>query len=220
MLGLDPTYASGYEVDHEEDDPDDAEDVGDIHRDTGNSAHAESSGDEGDYEEDDGKAKHGDLGFGVSIRSQNLKSCSFVTRPIQEMPSTVFVSSIEADAGKSLVSLGLVDLLLRRSPKIGYFRPIVGDADDPHLRLMLEHFRLQQTPRETYAFTAPEANHLLGTGQTDVLLDGIIRSFKPLAQRCDFVLIEGTDFAGESAAFEFDANAAIARNLGSAVLLV
>ncbi len=136
------------------------------------------------------------------------------------MPSTVYVSTIEADAGKSLVSLGLVDLLLRRSPKIGYFRPIVADAEDAHLRLMLEHFRLPQTPRETYAFTYAEANILLGAGQTDVLLDGVIRGFKLLADRCDFVLIEGTDFAGESAAFEFDANAAIARNLGCPVLLV
>lgn len=136
------------------------------------------------------------------------------------MPSTVFISTIEADAGKSLVSLGLVDLLLRRSPKIGYFRPIVSSAADAHLRLMREHFRLPQSAEETYAFTYAEANHLLGTGQTDLLLDRIIRRFKALTSRCDFVLVEGTDFAGESAPFEFDANATIARNLGCPVLLV
>ena len=136
------------------------------------------------------------------------------------MPSTVYISTIEANAGKSLVSLGLVDLLLRRSPRIGYFRPIVSSVDDPHLRLLREHFALPQAAEETYAFTYAEANHLLGTGQTDLLLDGVIRRFKVLERRCDFVLIEGTDFAGESAAFEFDANAAIARNLGCPVLLV
>lgn len=136
------------------------------------------------------------------------------------MPSTVYISTIEPDAGKSLVSLGLVDLLLRRSPKIGYFRPIVSSTEDAHLHLLLGHFRLPQTPEETYAFTYAEANRYLGAGQTDVLLDGIIRRYKVLASRCDFVLIEGTDFSGESAAFEFDANAAIARNLGCPVLLV
>ena len=136
------------------------------------------------------------------------------------MPSTVYISTIEADAGKSLVSLGLVDLLLRRSPKIGYFRPIVSSADDAHLALLLEHFRLPQAPEETYAFTYAEANRYLGSGRSDALIDGIIRRYKVLADRCDFVLIEGTDFAGESAAFEFDANAAIARNLGCPVLLV
>ena len=136
------------------------------------------------------------------------------------MPSTVYISTIEADAGKSLVSLGLVDLLLRRSPKIGYFRPIVSSTEDAHLRLLLEHFRLAQTPEETYAFTYAEANYLLGAGDTDALLDKVIRRFKVLSARCDFVLVEGTDFAGESAPFEFDANAAIARNLGCPVLLV
>ncbi len=136
------------------------------------------------------------------------------------MPSTVYISTIEADAGKSLVSLGLVDLLLRKSPKIGYFRPIVSSTEDAHLLLILDHFRLPQTPEETYAFTYAEANRYLGAGQTDILLDGIIRRYKALEARCDFVLIEGTDFSGESAPFEFDANAAIARNLGCPVLLV
>ncbi len=136
------------------------------------------------------------------------------------MPSTVYISTIEADAGKSLVSLGLVDLLLRRSPKIGYFRPIVSSTEDAHLQLLLDHFRLPQTAEETYAFTYAEASRYLGAGQTDILLDGIIRRYKALEARCDFVLIEGTDFSGESAPFEFDANAAIARNLGCPVLLV
>jgi len=136
------------------------------------------------------------------------------------MPSTVYVSAIEPDAGKSLVSLGLVDLLLRRSPRIGYFRPVVANTDDSHLALMLEHFKLDQTLEESYAFDANAANQLLGSGQHDQLLDGIIRAFKPLVARCDFVLVEGTDFAGESASFEFDINAAIARNLGCPVLLV
>ena len=136
------------------------------------------------------------------------------------MPSTVYVSTIEPNAGKSLVSLGLVDLLLRRSPKIGYFRPVVADAGDAHLHLLLDHFKLPQTPAETYAFESAAANDLLGAGELDQLLDGIIRGFKALADRCDFVLVEGTDFAGESASFEFDVNAAIARNLGCPVLLV
>lgn len=136
------------------------------------------------------------------------------------MPSTVYVSTIEPNAGKSLVSLGLVDLLLRRSPKIGYFRPVVADADDAHLHLLLDHFKLPQTAEETYAFESAAANDLLGAGELDQLLDGVIRRFKVLADRCDFVLVEGTDFAGESASFEFDVNAAVARNLGCPVLLV
>ena len=136
------------------------------------------------------------------------------------MPATVYVSTIEPNAGKSLVSLGLIDLLLRRSANIGYFRPIVSGPEDSHLRLILDHFRLQQTVEESFAFTAKQANELLSSGQQNLLIDGIIRRFKGLAERCDFVLVEGTDFSGESAAFEFDANASIARNLGCPILMV
>ena len=137
------------------------------------------------------------------------------------MPHTVYVSTIEPNAGKSLVSLGLVDLLLRRSARIGYFRPIVADgADDAHLRLLLDHFALPQAPERSFAYRAAEANELIGSGRVDELMDGIIRAFKRLEAACEFVLVEGTDFAGESASFEFDINAAIARNLGCPVVLV
>ena len=78
------------------------------------------------------------------------------------MASTVYISTIEPDAGKSIVSLGLVDLLLRQSPRIAYFRPIVSSTEDAHLRLILDHFRLRQSARDTYAFTYAEANVLLG----------------------------------------------------------
>ena len=134
--------------------------------------------------------------------------------------ASVYISTIEPDAGKSLVSLGLVDLLLRRSAHIGYFRPIVASADDAHLRLILDHFALGQSAAESYALTSAEANDLLGAGQLDVLLDRIIGRYKALSVGKEFVLVEGTDFAGESASFEFDINAAIARNLGCPVVLV
>ena len=136
------------------------------------------------------------------------------------MPSTVYVSTIEPNAGKSLVSLGLVDLLLRRTPRVAYFRPIVQSVDDVHLALILRHFQLAQQPEDSFAFVADEANELIGSGQVDALMDGIIRAFKRLEAESDFVLVEGTDFAGESASFEFDINAAIARNLGCPVVLV
>ena len=135
-------------------------------------------------------------------------------------PASVYISTIEPDAGKSLISLGLVDLLLRRSAHIGYFRPIIAGKHDAHLNLILGHFNLAQDAKQSYAFTAAEANELLGQGRLDELLDGIIRKYKALSLGKEFVLVEGTDFAGESASFEFDINAAIARNLGCPVVLV
>ena len=82
-------------------------------------------------------------------------------------PATVYISTIEPNAGKSLVSLGLVDLLLRRSARIGYFRPVITEADDAHLRLILEQFTLSQNPTDSYAYLAEQANVLLGQGRSD-----------------------------------------------------
>ena len=39
-----------------------------------------------------------------------------------------------------------------------------------------------------------------------------------LAARCDYVLVEGTDYQGASKAFEFALNAEIASNLGATAL--
>jgi len=76
------------------------------------------------------------------------------------MPSTVYVSTIEPLAGKSLISLGLIDLLLRKSAKIGYFRPIIHDEEDAHLSLILDHFKLPQAREESYAFDAAASTEL------------------------------------------------------------
>lgn len=141
------------------------------------------------------------------------------------MSSSLYVATSEPQSGKSLVTLGLVDLALRRTNKVGIFRPIIhskgvlGDRDD-HLDLLLSRFNLDLEFDECYAFTRDEASDLVGHGKTDRIVEKVISKFKKLEKRFDFLLIEGTDFLGESSVFEFDLNAVIAKNLGTPVLLV
>jgi phosphate acetyltransferase len=42
------------------------------------------------------------------------------------MTKTVFIAAAEPYSGKSLVSLGLINMLLRKTPKVGYFKPIIN----------------------------------------------------------------------------------------------
>ncbi|NNF36645.1 MAG: phosphate acetyltransferase [Saprospiraceae bacterium] len=141
------------------------------------------------------------------------------------MSNSLYVATSEPQSGKSLVTLGLIDLALRRTNKVGIFRPIIhskgviGDRDD-HLDLLLSKFNLDLEFDECYAFTRDEASDLVGHGKTDRIVEKVISKFKKLEKRFDFILIEGTDFLGESSVFEFDLNAVIAKNLGTPVLLV
>ena len=61
---------------------------------------------------------------------------------------------------------------------------------------------------------------MVNAGQQALLIERIINKYKELEERCDFVLLEGTDFQGSSHTFEFDINADIAANLGSPLLIV
>ncbi|MBU2884930.1 phosphate acetyltransferase [Gilvimarinus agarilyticus] len=139
------------------------------------------------------------------------------------MSNAVFISTIEANSGKSLISLGLMELLLKKTQKIGYFKPIIKgnpNRKDHHTQLILDYFALNQNYEDTYVFTGNQVNKMLGDSQFDLVIDQILDHYKKLEKQYDFILIEGTDFVGENIAFEFELNAAIAKNLGSPILIV
>lgn len=141
------------------------------------------------------------------------------------MSNSLYVATSEFQSGKSLVTLGLVDLALRSSAKIAVFRPIInskgilGPKDD-HLELLLSQFELGLDFEDCYAFTKEEASDLGGRGKIDQIIEKVIAKFKVLEKSHDFVLVIGTDLMGVSSVFEFDLNAVIAKNLGSPVLVV
>jgi phosphate acetyltransferase len=39
----------------------------------------------------------------------------------------IYIATTEPNSGKSIVSLGLMQLLLGKAAKLGYFRPIIDD---------------------------------------------------------------------------------------------
>jgi phosphate acetyltransferase len=140
------------------------------------------------------------------------------------MTKAVFIATAEAYSGKSLVALGLVNMLLGQARRVGYFKPIIdhdpAQQTDPHLATILSHFKLPLPPTDTYAYTRPEALRLLETGAQGELIDTVIRKFKHCEDAYDFTVVEGSDFVGAGLAFEFDANVSIAKNLGVPVILV
>jgi phosphate acetyltransferase len=141
-----------------------------------------------------------------------------------ENNKSIFIATAQPFSGKSIVALGLVDMLLAKTQKIGYFKPIINDKPtvkkDSHIDTLINHFKLPIQYDKSYAYTKEEANTLAEAGLQGEIIDTIISKYKSLEEAYDFTIIEGSDFLGEGTAFEFDANVTIAKNLGTPVVIV
>lgn len=140
------------------------------------------------------------------------------------MTKTIFIASAEPYSGKSLIALGLVNMLLGKTQKIGYFKPIINsdpkEKKDIHIQTIIGHFRLPINFEDAYAFTRHEALQHLENAKKGEMIDTIINKFKKLEDHYDFTVIEGSDFLGEGIAFEFEANISIAKNLRAPAIIV
>jgi len=141
------------------------------------------------------------------------------------MGKNLYITATEARSGKSAISLGIMELLLRSIDRIAFFRPLINvnpatKKKDNDINLISSYYQLPVPYEEMYAYTTNEAANLTALGKEEELLEGIFNKYKKLEKEHDFVLCEGTDFLGSTSAFEFDINAEISNNLGCPVLLV
>lgn len=138
------------------------------------------------------------------------------------MANNLYIASTEPRSSKSLVALGVIELLSRRIQRIGFFRPVIRASDEPDndIELIRRRYGLPLPYESLYAATHEEARHLAASGRMDELLENILAKYKALERQCDFIVCEGTDFTGVAAAFEFDFNAQVANHLGCPVLIV
>ena len=140
------------------------------------------------------------------------------------MNKAIYIATSEANSGKSIVALGLMRMLLGKTAKVGYFRPIIDDVKkgkkDNHINTIISHFNLNINPNEAFAFTRTEFINKRNEGKEGEIFDKIIEKYKTLEEKNDFMLVEGTDFSGEGTAIELDANILIAKNLGIPAIIV
>ncbi|MET2984943.1 phosphate acetyltransferase [Aureibaculum conchae] len=140
------------------------------------------------------------------------------------MNKAVYIATTEAKSGKSIISIGLMQMLLGKTAKVGYFRPIIDDYDDGkkdnHINTILSYFNLNMDYEDAYAFTRSEVIRKKNKNKEDKVIAKIIEKYKAIEARFDFILVEGTDFSGEGAIIEWDTNMLIAKNLGIPTILI
>lgn len=140
------------------------------------------------------------------------------------MNKAIYIATTEPDSGKSIVSLGLMQSLLGKAAKVGYFRPIIDDFKpgkiDNHINTVSTYFNLDIKFEDSYAFKRSEVIRKTNENKDGEIISKIIEKYKALEERFDFVLIEGTGFTGEGSIKEFDINVLIAKNLGVPAIIM
>ncbi|MGB5318564.1 phosphate acetyltransferase [Eudoraea sp.] len=140
------------------------------------------------------------------------------------MSKAIYIATTESNSGKSLISIGLMHMLLGKAAKVGYFRPIINDypegEKDNHINTILTYFDIKMDYSETYACTRSEVIQKHNQDRSDEVVDKIIEKYKAIESNFDFILVEGTDFSGEGSIIEWDINVLTAKNLGIPTLII
>lgn len=140
------------------------------------------------------------------------------------MNKAIYIAASETNSGKSMLTLGLMQLQLRNHPKVGYFRPIIDNPDmgmkDNHINTVLTYFNLSIDYEDSYAYTRSELVNKINQGEEDEVINKIIAKYKKLEEKFDYIIIEGSDFSDHAAIIEMDLNILIAKNLGVPVIIV
>jgi phosphate acetyltransferase len=132
------------------------------------------------------------------------------------VPTAIYVASPEGDTGKSMIALGILHRLAATVAKVGVFRPItrLGEERDYILELLLAH-TTAGLPYEDCVGVGYQQLH----EDPDAALAEIVDRFHRVADRCDAVLVVGSDYTDVATPSELSMNARIAANLGAPVVL-
>ena len=107
---------------------------------------------------------------------------------------SVYITGLDPSAGKSLVALGVAELLSRRVGRLGLFRP-VAEESDPLLELLRRRYQPEADPASLYGVSPGTALELMASGQADELASRIVERYRGMAAETDAVVVVGGDLA-------------------------
>jgi phosphate acetyltransferase len=132
------------------------------------------------------------------------------------VPTAIYVASPEGDTGKSTIALGILHRLAATVAKVGVFRPItrLGEDRDYILDLLLAHTTAGLSYEQCVGVSYQQLHD-----DPDAAIADIVDRFHEVADRCDAVVIVGSDYTDVTTPSELDTNARIAANLGAPIVL-
>ncbi|MCK5070865.1 MAG: phosphate acetyltransferase [Desulfocapsa sp.] len=129
---------------------------------------------------------------------------------------TLYIASLEPEAGKLVVTMGIMEFLSRSVGNVAFFRPVIDtDKDlDPDIKLIRSRYCPNMSYEESYGFKASEVKTFVAEGRIKFFLEELINKLSILKGQYDFVLCQGLNATSFLSAFDVDINMEIAKNLG------
>jgi phosphate acetyltransferase len=138
------------------------------------------------------------------------------------MARTVYVAGLEPHAGKSVIALGVMQMLAGRVGAVGFFRPLIADgaAPDPLVQLVQARYSCPAGPADLYGVTYDDVRAAGAAGRMDELVGRVVERFRAVERRCAAVVCVGSDFTDPAVPTEFALNLRFADNLGASMVAV
>ncbi len=136
------------------------------------------------------------------------------------MPSGLFVCATDLEAGSSVITLGLCEVLRTSVKRLGFLKPVGGGVGDPDVAVVRSACRFHHKACDLCPMTIEEARELVAQDRLSVLLERVGGCFQKHVGEHDMILLEGINNARASSLFDQEINEAIAAHLEIPVLLV
>lgn len=140
----------------------------------------------------------------------------------------VYIAATRQNDGKTIVSLGLMSAILKRTKNIGYIKPVGqhyievnGHKIDEDAILVKDTYGLPGELQDMSPVAVPKGftEDYIDHPRRDELAKDITDAYARVSEGRDFTLIEGTGHAGVGSVFDMS-NADVAALLGAKVILV
>lgn len=140
----------------------------------------------------------------------------------------IFIAATGQNVGKTTNAVGLFTKLIMNGVKAGFIKPVgqrymqVGDIKvDEDSFLVHKVFNLDFNLKDMNPIAVPRGftEDYIKNPEPKILIGKITDSFNRIAEKSDFVVIEGTGHAGVGSVFDAS-NAEVAKTLNSKVILV
>ena len=141
------------------------------------------------------------------------------------MAKNIYLASTGPKSGKSIICLGLINAFRGMVTTVGYFKPIgqkyrKNEDHDKESIMIKEVYGIKDELKYINPVSIKELNHYITSNDQETFFHKVQESYKKVEKDKDIVVIEGTDYLGMKAAFEFDINADIANNLNAGIILI
>ncbi|HPQ94176.1 MAG TPA: phosphate acetyltransferase [Thiolinea sp.] len=135
---------------------------------------------------------------------------------------SIYIAGAEPRSGKSIIVLGMMEMLRAMTPRVGFFRPVIreNNGHDALIHLVSKRYSLEQDGGELYGCTQEVARKMIADGRHSELLKLILGKYRAVQEKNDIVVCAGADFSGAHSALELDFNTELANHFGSLLLPV